>query len=406
VKKHIPVLFLVLVSVNAYASVTITADDPNIRYTGRIDFSNPLSPLLSWSGSSVIASFQGTSLQATLSDMGQNFFYSIIDDGTPNLITCLHGQHTYAIATGLTDTTHKIELCKRTEGTNGPVAFLGFILDDGKALTAPPPRPIRKIEYYGDSITAGLALDSTADNQDSFYTNAYLTYSSITARNLLAEHHTIAVSGIGIVISWWDANMPADYYYRLNATDASSNWDFSQWTPDCIVINLGQNDKWLGTTVTGYVDFVNTLRTRYNDVSAKKIPIILALGSMDATQTGSPWPGYIQQAIDTLNSTYSDNNVYKVIFPFDGLYTHPHAPQHAANAQQLTDFIIENIPGFTLHLGDINNDGHINNSDFALLGRHWLDKNCGPCSGADLTGDNNVTLADVLVLSQNWLTDY
>ena len=141
-------------------------------------------------------------------------------------------------------------------------------------------------------------------------------------------------------------------------------------------------------------------------MSAKSIPIILALGSMDATRYDSPWPGYIQQAIDTLNSTWSDNNVYKVIFPFDGLWTHPHAPQHAANAQQLTDFIIDNIPGFSLHLGDINNDGHVNNSDFALLSRQWLEKNCGPCSGADLTGDNNVTLADVLTLSQNWLTDY
>ena len=116
--------------------------------------------------------------------------------------------------------------------------------------------------------------------------------------------------------------MPNNYYYRLIATSGASNWDFSQWTPDCIVINLGQNDKWLGTTqsqaVAGYVDFVNTLRTRYGDMAAKNIPIILALGSMDATQSGSPWPGYIQQAIDSLHNTYSDNNVYRVIFPFDG----------------------------------------------------------------------------------------
>jgi hypothetical protein len=290
------------------------------------------------------------------------------------------------------------------------VSFLGFIIDNGKALTAPPARPIRKIEYYGDSITAGLALDSTEDNQAAVYTNSYLAYGSITARNLIAEHHTIAVSGIGIVKSWWDANMPEDYYYRLIATNGSSNWNFSQWKPDCIVINLGQNDKWLSVTqlqaVSGYVNFVNLLRTSYGDMAAKNIPIILALGSMDATQPGSPWPGYIQQAIDSLNSTYSDNNVYKVIFPFDGLWTHPHAPQHAAMAQQLTDFIIANIPGFTLHLGDINNDGHVNNSDFALLSGQWLETTCGSCAGADLSGDNNVTLADVFVLAENWLSDY
>jgi hypothetical protein len=410
VKEFICILFVVLVSVDVYAAVTITADNPNIQYAGRIDSSNPLSPLLSWSGSSVIANFQGTSVQATLNDLGGNYFYSIIDDGTPNKITCSWGQKTYTLASGLSDTTHKIELYKRTEGTNGPVAFLGFIIDNGKTLTAPPARPIRKIEFYGDSITAGLALDAPDDNQAAVNTNSYLTYSSVTSRNINAEHHTIAVSGIGLVISWWDANMPKDYYYRQNASSASSNWNFSQWKPDCIVINLGQNDKWLGTTqsqaVTGYVDFVNLLRTMYSDMAQKNIPIILVLGSMDATRFDSPWPGYIQQAIDSLKNTYSDNNVYTTIFPFDGLWTHPHAPQHAAMAQQLTDFIIANIPGFSLHIGDINNDGFINFSDFALLSNHMYETGCGPCAGADLSGDNNVTMADVLILAENWLNDY
>jgi hypothetical protein len=410
VKKLICILFVVLVSADVYSATTITADDPNLQYTGRIDFSNPLSPILSWSGSSVIANFQGTSLQAIINDMGDNYFYSIIDDGTPNMINCSWGQHTYTIATGLSDTTHKIELYKRTEGINGHTAFIGFIIDDGKTLTTPPPRPIRKIEYYGDSITAGLALDGADDQMNAMYTNSYLAYGSVAARNLIAEHHTIAVSGIPLVHTDSDSNMPGDYYYRLNTNDAPSFWDFNQWTPDCIVINLGQNDKWYGVTqsqaVSGYVNFVNTLRTSYGDMAAKNIPIILAIGCMDATYPGSPWPGYIQQAIDSLNNTYSDYNVYKVIFPFGGIWAHPHASQHAAMAQQLTDFIIDNIPGFTLHLGDINNDGHVNNFDFALLASHWLETTCGTCAGADLTGDNSVTTFDVLVLAENWLDDY
>jgi hypothetical protein len=75
-------------------------------------------------------------------------------------------------------------------------------------------------------------------------------------------------------------------------------------------------------------------------------------------------------------------------------------------AQQLTDFIIANIPGFSLHIGDINNDGFINFSDFALLSNHMYETGCGPCAGADLSGDNNVTMADVLILAENWLNDY
>ncbi len=405
-KKLICILFVVLVSVDAYAAVTITANDPNIQYTGRIDFSNPLAPVLSWSGSSVIANFQGTSIKATLNEMGGNYFYSIIDDGTPNKIALLGGTKTYTIATGLTDTTHKIELYKRSEAINWPTAFINFIIDNGKKLTEPPLRPIRKMEFYGDSITAGLALDAPDDNQNAVNTNSYLTYSSITARNLNAEHHTTAVSGIGLVISWFDGNMPKDYYYRLVGSNGSSCWDFNEWKPDLILINLGQNDKWKGVTqaqaVPAYVNFVNTLRTRYGDMAAKKIPIIMALGSMDATQAGSPWPGYIQQAIDSLKTTYSDNNVYKVIFPFIGIYSHPHATHHAAMAQQLTDFIKLNIPGFN---GDINGDGLVNFLDFSLLGRQWQQTGCGSCAGADLSGDSNITMTDVSIFAKNWLVE-
>ncbi len=405
--KRLVCILLTIICTAVRAAVTIPANDPNILYTGRIDFSNPLAPVLSWSGSSVIANFQGTSIKATLNEMGGNYFYSIIDDGTPNKIPLLSGTRTYTIATGLADTTHKVEIYKRSEAINWPSEFVNFIIDNGKKLT-PPPRPIRKMEFYGDSITAGLALDAPDDNQAAVNTNAYLTYGAITARNLNAECHITAVSGIGVVKSWFDGNMPKDYYYRLIGSNGSTYWDFNQWKPDLILINLGQNDKWLGTTqaqaVPAYVNFVNTLRTRYGDSAAKKIPVIMALGSMDATQSG-PWPGYIQQAIDSLHSTYSDNNVYKVIFPWCGIYSHPHAPQHAAMAQQLTNFIIDNIPGFSLQIGDINNDLSIDFLDFAVLANHWLQTDCGPCEGADLTGDNNVTMADILPLAQNWLSD-
>jgi hypothetical protein len=296
---------------------------------------------------------------------------------------------------------------KRTEAINWPSAFVNFIIDTGKKLTEPPPRPIRKIEFYGDSITAGLALDGPDDAMAAVNTNAYLTYGAITARNLNAECHIIAVSGIPIVQCSFDGNMPKDYYYRLVGNNGSTYWDFNEWRPDLILINLGQNDKWYGITqlqaVPAYVNFVNTLRTRYGDMTAKKIPVILALGSMDATYSGSPWPGYIQQAIDSLHSTYTDNNVYKVIFPWCGIWAHPHAPQHATMAQQLTDFIKLNIPGFN---GDINGDGLVNFLDFSLLGQQWGQTGCGSCAGADLSGDNNVTMADVLILAKNWLSDY
>jgi len=44
------------------ASVEIPADDPNIQYYGRWDFSDPLAPSHSWPGVYIHARFEGSSI--------------------------------------------------------------------------------------------------------------------------------------------------------------------------------------------------------------------------------------------------------------------------------------------------------------------------------------------------------
>ena len=323
---------------------SVDADHPCIQYMGRVVFDDPKAPLLGWPGTSVVAKFKGKSIRFKLNDPGDNYVNVIVDEGEPIVLDCVEGEATYDVASGLSDSVHEIEIYKRTEHSDGALA-LGFELDAGDKLVLPPERPTRRIEFYGDSITVGLALESVADDQDPEFTNNYLAYGAVTARNLAAEYHCIAVSGIGLLVSWWPENMPDHYYYRHNPDDGSSYWDFGQWVPDVVVVNLGQNDYWLSNPTPavaeqGYVDFVLALRGEYTDAE-----IILCLGSMNATQDSSPWPGYIEAAVNTLNTIYGDAKVHYTIFPYDGLGTHPHEPQHAAMAAQLTTFI-EGIMGW------------------------------------------------------------
>jgi hypothetical protein len=193
--------------------------------------------------------------------------------------------------------------------------------------------------------------------------------------------------------------MPDDYYYRHSA---STTWDFSQWIPHLVVINLGQNDSWLGTTQAqaeaGYISFAQTLRGHYPYAH-----IIFALGSMNASQVGSPWPGYVQNAVNALNTTYGDSKVYSCIFPYQGFGAHPHAPQHEAMATQLTNFVLTNIPDFDLGNSDINNDRDVNLMDFSKLVVQWLQTGCDLCDGAELSGDGDININDLLVFAQNWL---
>jgi hypothetical protein len=41
--------------------------------------------------------------------------------------------------------------------------------------------------------------------------------------------------------------------------------------------------------------------------------------------------------------------------------------------------------------------------DFALFNQQWMQTDCGDCGGADFTGDNDVTLEDLLTQTANWL---
>jgi len=135
-------------------------------------------------------------------------------------------------------------------------------------------------------------------------------------------------------------------YDRLDPRDSNSQWDFSRFKPDVVVINLFQNDSWLvvkpeheqfkarfGTTAPGadfiiasYRRFVAQVRGRYPDAY-----IICMLGNMDATRTGSPWPGYVQKAVDLL----ADKKICTLFVPFKGTPGHPSRAEQEALADSL-----------------------------------------------------------------------
>lgn len=344
-KKYWAGLFVLWMAATALADA-VRADDPQLRYCGRVSRADD-SPVLTWPGSSVQARFEGSRLAVRLNDTtGDNFYNVIIDgqDAEPYILDCEKGEQVYWVATNLTAGAHDVLIFRRSEGFSGPTEFLGLELEQGKTLQALPPAPTRKIEFYGDSITCGMGNEAPEDGGDAalIHRNNYLAYGAITARNLNAEYRCIAKSGIGIIKSWFDFTMP-EYYNLLEAQDGQvvkTSWNFSTWTPDVVVINLFQNDSWLVAKMTpppteeqiiqAYMDFVESIRREYAGAH-----IVCALGSMDATREDSPWPGYIETAVERMK----DSNISTCFFAFDGFTKHPRVRHHRKNAEQLTAHI-------------------------------------------------------------------
>lgn len=337
------------------AQVIVKSDDTRIHYMGRIDKSDGAT-VLSWPGSSISINFTGTGVKAVLKDESGENFYNVIIDG--KVTAKIHPDATkkeYTLAEGLPNGKHNLELFKRTEWTMGKTWFYQLIFDDNTKVLPASPTKKHKIEYFGDSITCGYAVeDSTGkDRGTAPYENNYVSYAAITARHFNAEYYCTARSGIGVTISWFPQVMP-EMYDLVDGNDNTRKWDFNNYQPDLVIVNLFQNDSWLikqpnhpefkarfGATapaesqiVKAYSDMIKSIRSKY-----PKAQIICALGSMDAIQTGSPWPGYIDQAI----ATFNDKKIYTFFFPYKGTPGHPNGKEQQAMANQLISFIDEHV---------------------------------------------------------------
>lgn len=335
----------------APAATPVSPSDARLQYTGRIDFSQPAAPVISWPNTSIAGRFTGTSLALRLDDQrGRNYFNVFLDGDltAPLVIEAKQGEATYVVAQQLAPGAHSFLITKRTEGEEGATVFRGLELDDGAQLLAPPPRPARRIEFFGDSITSGMGNEGALNGRDDAGKdkNSFLSYAAISARQLGAEMHMSSQSGIGVMISWFPFTMP-DFYDQLSAVgDNDSRWDFSRWTPDVVVVNLLQNDSWLigrdrklqpdpsdAQRIAAYRQFVQRIRGRYPQAY-----IVCALGSMDATRPGSPWPGYVTAAVQQLRKE-GDGRIDTLFFDYTGYGQHPRVHHHQANAARLTALV-------------------------------------------------------------------
>jgi hypothetical protein len=348
-KTYLFPLLLTTCVLNACAQLNnkITYNDPMISYMGRINKTDSAS-IIYWSGTSATISFNGTAAAAELKDeKGKNCFYAIVDGAVQQKLHLDTTRHTYQLAGGLKKGPHTIQLFKLTEESAGKTWLYGFSTD-GKAASMHPRK--HTLQFYGNSITAGYSVDDTVgDSGNPDFFNNYYTYAAITARYFDANYTNISKSGIGVLISWFPIIMP-ELYDRLDPLDSVHRWDYNGDKADVVVVDLFQNDSWLikhpehaqfkarfGTQAPGdrqiidaYKHFIQTLRTKH-----PKATIICTLGSMDATKEGSPWPGFVQQAVDELN----DKKVTSLFFPYKRTPGHPKRKEQQAMAETLIKFI-------------------------------------------------------------------
>lgn len=223
----------------------------------------------------------------------------------------------------------------------------------------PTPARKHKIEFIGDSITCGYGIDA-ADQYEAFATtneNGEKTYAALIGKHFKADYNVISWSGIGVYSSYTESSKPNQSFllppiYGKTAPNELSNdmWDFTQWQPDLVVINLGTNDNTWTKGIQERADLFGAAYYEFIEQVREANPnayIICSLGVM-----GSKLLPEIKEQVALYSANTGDYRI--TTFEFDyrdgvndgfGAGFHPSAVTHQKMADKIIPFI-EQIMGW------------------------------------------------------------
>ena len=226
----------------------VPATAPEIQYFGRWNVQDDV--YQSGQGATYIkANFSGTSLKADLT--GEKIWWRVSIDGGDFRPFKAEGDDT-VLAENLSEGEHSVLLVRSTEGEAGIGEFKGFTLEDGESLCQPSPMKNRRLEFVGDSITAG-AMNIGAYTGSNYYDveDGYMAYGPQLARKLDADFSVVAKSGEGVVHNYsekWPLTgiHTGDRYgwafcYKTPVSDPVP-WDTANFPVDAVIVSLGTND--------------------------------------------------------------------------------------------------------------------------------------------------------------------
>lgn len=345
-------LLTLLLLFNSHATTVSTktpgffeADNKNIQYVGRIDFSDPKKPKFWAPGVYIKAKFKGPTCEVIINDEvlwgnSHNYLEIVIDDKIFSRIQTKEKINTIKVAESLSRGEHTITICKNTEAGIGYLEFVGFRCAE---LVAPAPLPTRKIEFVGNSITCGTGMDQSeiACDKRQWYDqhNAYMSYGPTTARELNAQWHLTSVSGIGLIHSCCNmiTTMP-QVFDKVSLSDNKIPYDFKLYQPDVVTFCLGQNDGLQDSAkfCSTYVEFIGKVRTYYPNAH-----IVCITSPMADATLREGLKKYLTSVVDHVTKS-GDRKVHTFFFSTSwnhGCGGHPDLNDHKLIAKELSDYL-------------------------------------------------------------------
>lgn len=237
----------------------ILPDHEKLLYSGRINDWNKQEPEMVNPCSSVAFRVTGSVIRVVIKNQRSywnNYLGYIIDGKQGKVLLPESGTTLLTLEEGLEDKEHEVLIFKRMDSCH-IITLYGIVVSENAILGQPQERPTRRIEVYGDSVSAGEVSEAVEyvgqcdPEHNGEYSNSYYSYAWMTARKLNAEIHDIAQGGIALLDkTGWFAG--PNYVGMESAFDkiryspelpGLMSWDFSRWTPHVVIVAIGQNDS-------------------------------------------------------------------------------------------------------------------------------------------------------------------
>lgn len=272
----------------------VELDCKELSYSGRIDRRNVKKPELVFPASSLTFRFWGraASLRVTnRHDCCKNALGAVIDGVQKRFELKDEGETVISLLAQPEDGDHSVLIFKRMDGCH-EVVLEELELSDGSRLLLPPEKPKRRMEVYGDSVSAGEVSEAVHcigredPEHNGEFSNSWYSYAWMTARKLNAELHNISQGGVALLdgTGWFKEPKSVgmetmwDKVHYNPVFGELALWDFSKYIPQVVVVAIGQNDShpedYMKEEYDGskallwrdhYKAFIKNLRSRYPD---------------------------------------------------------------------------------------------------------------------------------------------
>lgn len=317
----------------------VPASDRHFHYDGRFDFADPASPVVIWEASTIAIDFDGDRANVRFSGVTDQVFFDATVDGAATILALHKAALDVTLPLAVSGSgRHHLVLFKRSEASAGTVHFNGLeIAPDARVHSPAVPKHRIRMEFIGDSITVGACDEDGPKDQweDRRTHDAAYSWAALTASEFSADYRNISISGIGLATGYVDIVM-GQVWDHVYPTPSSPRVDPAKWTPDVVLVLLGDNDDsfprdhslpFPPNFAEKYTDLVHAIRAAYPRASL----VLLNGGMWAGTHSKELQPAW-NAAVAALEAKDPGISHYTFVH---WTMNHPRVSDHRALADEL-----------------------------------------------------------------------